>query len=132
MVLATGSGATSHPISKCYNSLTVTVGADCTLGVTANGEDNYVPAFFSAADAAYSQLTSCPAGATTTAYSTDADITDANNVATLIATSIYATGLTATATATASSGVVTITSDGAVLKFRASSVTGSAVSPAPF
>jgi hypothetical protein len=130
LVLTTGTGAASHPIAKCYNSMTVSVGSDCTLSVTANGQDNYVPSLFSADDAAYSQVGSCPAGATSTAFTTDVAVTDVSNVATLIATSIYATGMTATATATGATGIVTITSDGAELKFRASSVTGSTVSPA--
>lgn len=128
LVNVAGVNSASHPIAKCYNSMTVTVTDTCTLSVTANGQDNYVPAIYSA-DPTYSQVGGCPAGGTTIVYTDDATITDADNVATLIATSIYATGLTATAAVEA--GIVTITSSGATLKFRPSSKTGtSEVSPA--
>lgn len=121
LVNVAGVNSASHPIAKCYNSMTVTVTDTCTLSVTANGQDNYVPAIYSA-DPTYSQVGGCPAGGTTIVYTDDATITDADNVATLIATSIYATGLTATAAVEA--GIVTITSSGATLKFRPSSKTG--------
>jgi hypothetical protein len=123
LVLTTGTGASSHPIAKCYSSLSVTMTVGCTLSVIANGQDNYVPSLFSAGSAGYTQLGSCPAGATVTT-ATDSTVS-ANDVATLIATSIYSSGLTATATATDASGIVTIVSGDATLKFRASSASGS-------
>jgi hypothetical protein len=103
--------------------MSVTLGVDCSLSVTANGEDNYIPSLFSSA-VTYTQLGPCPAGATTTVA--DASTVTATNVAALIASSIYDSDFTATGASTDASGVVTITAGDAVLKFRASSASGSA------
>jgi hypothetical protein len=124
LVLATGTGSATHPIAKCYNSMSVTVSDACVLTVTANGEYNFVPSLYSADNAAYSQYDACPTGTTTTVA--DGATVAADDVAALIATSIYADGLTATGAV--GTGTVTITSGTAVLQFRPSAQTGSTVS----
>jgi hypothetical protein len=58
LVLTTGTGASSHPIAKCYNSLTVSVLSDCTLTLAANGQNNFVQALWSAAPT-YDQVNEC-------------------------------------------------------------------------
>jgi hypothetical protein len=131
LVSATGTDATSHPFAKCFNSITVSVLADCTLTLTANGQNNFIQGFWSDA-ATYSQVNDCPTGVSLD-FATEAAATATTGLENLLTTSIYAEGLTASVSAAA--GVLTVTStylsNSAALKYRTSGITGSAVSPAP-
>lgn len=128
LVSATGDDAASHPLAKCFSSMTVSVLSDCTLTLVANGENSFVPALWSAA-ATYNQVKHCPTGVSLD-FADQAAATATTGLASIVATSIYAEGMTASVTAV--SGEVTITStylgNPATLKFRSSDTTGSAVS----
>ena len=110
--------------------MTVSVLSDCTLTVNANGQNNFVQALWSA-DTTYAQVTECPNGASMESASDPA--ASATALATLMSTSIYAEGMTASVAA--APGFITITStylsNPAVLKFRASGVSGTPL-PAMF
>ncbi|KAG7672153.1 putative Sushi, von Willebrand factor type A, EGF and pentraxin domain-containing protein 1 [Nannochloris sp. 'desiccata'] len=129
LVLATGNDATSHPIAKCFSSITVSVLDDCTLTVIPNGENNYVPALWSANNDTYDNLNSCPPGASM-AFDDATAATATTGLADLLATSIYAEGMTASVDAiVAASGIVVVKStylgNEATLKYRSSFKSGS-------
>jgi hypothetical protein len=108
--------------------MTVSVLGDCTLTLTANGQNNFVQGLWSGADT-YSKLNACPTGASME-FADETTATATTALESLMATSIYAAGVTASVDA--ASGVVTITStylsNEAVLTFRSSGKTGSSVS----
>jgi hypothetical protein len=128
LVSVSGTDAAIHPFAKCFNSLTVSVDADCNLGLATTSTNNFVQSLWSAAQT-YSQVKACPT--TASLAFTDATVaTSETGLASLLTTSIYAEGVTASVSA--ASGVVTLTStyltNEATLKFRSSAITGSAVS----
>jgi hypothetical protein len=125
LVSATGSGATSHPIAKCFSSVTVSVLGDCTLTLAASGQNNFVQGLWSG-DSTYNEVNACPTGASME-FATEAAATATAGLASLMSTSIYADGMVASVSA--ASGELTISSGDAVLKYRSSGITGSAVSP---
>ena len=111
--------------------MTVSVLGDCTLTLAANGQNNFVQGLWSAATT-YNQVEACPTGASLD-FADDATATATTALGSLLATSIYAEGMTASVAV--ESGVVTITSDylgnAATLTFRSSGKSGSSVSPVP-
>ena len=114
----------SHPLAKCFSSMTVSILSDCTLTLTANGQNNFVQALWSAADT-YSQVEACPTGVSKD-FVDEATATAEAGLASLLATSIYTSGMSASvASVTASSGIISVTSGSATLKFRASAKSGS-------
>lgn len=122
----------SHPIAKCFSSMTVSVDASCTLSLAPNGQNSFVQALWSADNAAYSQVIACPTGASMT-FDDDAAATAASALASLLATSIYPEGMTVSSVSAGSGGInVTSTYLGSeeTLKFRSSGQSGSSVSPA--
>ena len=112
--------------------MTVSVATDCTLTLTATGANNFIPAFWSAAQT-YDQVNACPTGVSMN-FSVANDATSTTGLASLLATSIYDQGMTASVAA--DTGLVTVTStylgSETVLKFRPSEITGSTVSPTTF
>jgi hypothetical protein len=128
LVTAQGTAAATHPIAKCFASMTISVLADCTLTLATDGQNNFVQTLWSAATT-YDQVAACPTGVSMT-FGSEAAATATTGLASLLATSIYAQGMTAAVSA--ASGVVTITStylsNEATLKYRSSGSTGSAVS----
>jgi hypothetical protein len=130
LVSATGTDAAIHPLAKCFNSITINIGTDCTLSLFANGQNNFITSLWSAATT-YDQVTECPTGVSKD-FADDASATTTTALASLLATSIYGEGMTASVAA--ASGLLTITStylsNSATLKYRSTGITGSAVSPA--
>ena len=100
--------------------MTLAVDDQCTLSISTNGANNYVPAMWSAATT-YTQLKAFPA---TASKNFNAAITQAN-VASLFAEAIWGSATpTAAPTVSAASGALTLVADGVTLVFRPVSRTG--------
>ncbi|KAL4524675.1 hypothetical protein Ndes2526A_g06790 [Nannochloris sp. 'desiccata'] len=126
LVSAIGTGAATHPFAKCFNSMTVSVSSGCTITLTAKGQRSYIPALWSADDT-YNQVKECPTSSSL-AFADPTAATATTGLASLLATSIYAEGVTASVTA--STGEITIVStylsNEATLKYRSTGTTGAA------
>lgn len=108
--------------------MTVSVSSGCTITLTAKGQRSYIPALWSADDT-YNQVKECPTSSSL-AFADPTAATATTGLASLLATSIYAEGVTASVTA--STGEITIVStylsNEATLKYRSTGTTGAAVS----
>lgn len=102
--------------------MTLAVDDQCTLTLTTDGANNYVPALWSAATT-YTQLKACPATASKN-FDSVTSISDAN-VGALLAEAIWGSATPTAAPAVVSAaGTLTVTADGVTMIFRPVSRTG--------